>query len=166
MLIMRLRRGFRATLVAAAALVVTVSARADFITSPTSDEGTRQIIGATPATLIHGQLAQLTVSVTGSIQTSVDAITEFSIAPIATLPNGAVITSATLFFDISGAHSGGSPAALSVNGYGDGDGAARIASHLHRYRNHPTIPRDVSCHGAGVHLRYLSDAASELLGCE
>jgi hypothetical protein len=129
-LIMRLRRGFRATLVAASALVMTVSARADFISSPTSDEGTRQIIGATPATLVHGQLAQLTVSVSGSLQASVDSITEFSIAPIATLPNGAVITSATLFFDVSGAHSGGSPAALSVNGYGDGDGIVGLGDFL------------------------------------
>jgi hypothetical protein len=129
-LIMRLRRGIQAALVAAAALVMTVSARADFFSASTSDEGTRQIIGTTPATLVHGQLAQLTVSVTGSIQSSVDSITEFSIAPIATLPKGAVIASATLFFDVSGAHSGGSPAALSVNGYGDGDGIVGLGDFL------------------------------------
>jgi hypothetical protein len=127
---MRLRRGFKAALVAAAALMMTVSARADFISMSTSDEGTRQIVGAAPATLAHGQLSQLTVSVTGSIQSSVDSITEFSIAPIATLPNGAVITSATLFFDVSGAHTAGSPAALSVNGYGDGDGIVGLGDFL------------------------------------
>ena len=37
MLIMRLRRGFQAALVAVAALVMTVSARADFLSMPTSD---------------------------------------------------------------------------------------------------------------------------------
>jgi hypothetical protein len=105
---------------------MTVSARADFISVSPSDEGTRQIIGASPATLVHGQLPQLTVAVTGSTQTSVDSITEFDIATISTLPNGAVITSATLFFDVSGAHSGGSLAALSVNGYGDGDGVVGL----------------------------------------
>src|SRR5262249_25439897 len=119
---MRLHGGFRAALVAAAASITTASARAGFFSTAASDEGARLIVGTSPATLVHGLLAQLTVSVVGNTQTSVDSIMEFSIAPISTLPHGAVITSATLFFDVSGAQSGGSPAALSVNGYGDGDG--------------------------------------------
>jgi hypothetical protein len=132
---MRLHRCFQAALVAAAASITTASARADFFSAATSDEGTRQIIGASPATLVHGQLAQLTVSVAGNTQASVDSIMEFSIAPISTLPNGAVITSATLFFDVSGAQSGGSPAALSVNGYPDGDGIVGLGDFLK-----PTTP--------------------------
>jgi len=108
-----------------AALAMSISAvrvRADSVILGASDEGTRVMNPNSPAALDHGPLQLLNVLVDGRDQRSVDSDVEFNINSFTKLAHGAVVQSATLFLDIAGAQTLASPASVSVNGYGAGDG--------------------------------------------
>jgi hypothetical protein len=105
------------------ALAVTTPARADFISMGPTDEGTRQIVGTSPAVQTEeGPTQFLPVMVDNLHQTKTDSITEFSLEAVSTLPRGVVINSATFSFAVAGAQTVAAPGSLTVNGYQDGDG--------------------------------------------
>jgi hypothetical protein len=124
-MMLQLRRDRQATMVVWAALAMSASAvpvSADSVILGASDEGTRVMNPDSPAALDHGPLQLLNVLVDGRDQRSVDSDVEFNISSFTKLAHSAVVQSATLSLDIAGAQTLASPASVSVNGYGDGDG--------------------------------------------
>jgi hypothetical protein len=123
------RSVLQAAIVVWATLAMFVSAvpvRADSLNVFASDVGTREIVGSSSPTLVHGSLQLLDVLVDSPDQRSVDSIVEFDITPLKTNPQGVLIQSATLTLDVAGAQALASPASLSVNGYPDGDGVVGL----------------------------------------
>jgi hypothetical protein len=129
----RRRLEVRAAMLGWVSLAITIWAvptRADFLSVGPTSEGSRLVQGTPPpgSETLMGEVfpGSLMNSSDGRVQVFRDSAFEFPIASISTIPQGAVVTSATFSLNIAGAQTVISPPILDVSGYADSDGVVKL----------------------------------------